>query len=363
MALIRRLALGLATALALLACSAGIASAAGNHRSGGEHRALGAAQGIYWGAWIGPQLTGEQPPWDMSAATRFGRLLGKRPSLLEFSQPFANCGESCESMPFPTAEMTAIRKFGSIPLLSWGSQANGAPLVQPEYTMAGIAAGSQDAYVRSFAEAAKAWGHPFFLRFNWEMNGNWFPWGARTNGNTPATIVAAWRHVHDIFTQVGATNATWVWCPYADSTGRFGNLSRFYPGNRYVDWTCLDGYNWGTNAVNPAPWRSFDQIFGASYAQLTKKIAPGKPVMLGEVASNGSARIKSRWIRQMFKAIAQRYQQVRALAWFDQSDRDLNWSLETSPQVLKAFSRGIHSRSFQAARFGALNGSPIPPPR
>ncbi len=38
--------------------------------------------------------------------------------------------------------------------------------------------------------------------------------GLGVNGDQPGEFVAAWRHVHDIFTSVGATNATWVWCPY-----------------------------------------------------------------------------------------------------------------------------------------------------
>ena len=77
-------------------------------------------------------------------------------------------------------------------------------------------AGRYDEYIREFAEEARAWGHPFFLRFNWEMNGDWFPWSEGVNGNPSGEYVAAWRHVHDIFAAVGATNVTWVWCPFVD---------------------------------------------------------------------------------------------------------------------------------------------------
>ena len=48
------------------------------------------------------------------------------------------------------------------------------------------------------------------------MNGNWFAWMEGVNGNQPGEYVAAWRHVHDIFTAVGATNVSWVWCPNVD---------------------------------------------------------------------------------------------------------------------------------------------------
>ena len=108
------------------------------------------------------------------------------------------------------------------------------------------------------------------------MNGDWFPWAENANGNQPGDYVAAWRHVHDIFTSVGATNATWVWCPYVDATPKLGPLARYYPGDDYVDWTCLDGFNWGNNGVNPQPWTSFDKIFGPSYRTIVNKLAPDK---------------------------------------------------------------------------------------
>ena len=44
-----------------------------------------------------------------------------------------------------------------------------------------------DAFITQWATDAKNWGHPFFLRFDWEMNGNWqFPWSVQLNGNAPA---------------------------------------------------------------------------------------------------------------------------------------------------------------------------------
>src|SRR5215467_11371522 len=67
-------------------------------------------RGIYWGAWIGNQLTGNQPPWDMSAVGHFSSLVGKGLSLLEFAAPFADCSASpCDFYEFPTYEMQTIR--------------------------------------------------------------------------------------------------------------------------------------------------------------------------------------------------------------------------------------------------------------
>ncbi len=81
------------------------------------------------------------------------------------------------------------------------------------------------------------------MRFNWEMNGRWFPWSEGVNGNKSGEYVTAWRHVHDIFTAVGANKVTWVWCPNIDPNRIFLDLASQYPGDEYVDWTCLDGYN------------------------------------------------------------------------------------------------------------------------
>ncbi|MGN6664159.1 MAG: glycosyltransferase [Solirubrobacterales bacterium] len=314
------------------------------------------ARSLYWGAWIGPQLTGSEPPWDMAAARRFEATVHHGLSLLEFSSPFASCGgRRCSFYPFPTQEMEKIRRHGAIPLFSWNSGASGR---DGAFRLADLRRGRYDAYIRRFARAAKAWGHPFFLRFDWEMNGDWFPWGAGTNGNRPGQFRAAWRHVHDVFRRVGANNATWVWCPYA----RDEPLRRFYPGGRYVDWTCLDGYNWGPNAPEPAPWRSFREIFAPAYRRITGSIAPGKPMLIAEVASSGAAAAKADWVRGMFGALRGGFAKIHGLAWFDKVDRGVDWPLETSAAVTQAFARGL-DHGYEGNAFARIHRSPIPPPR
>jgi mannan endo-1,4-beta-mannosidase len=332
---------------------------------GGAHGKQAKQRGAYWGAWIGPQLTGGQPPWDMSAVSRFEGLTGKGLSLIEFAAPFLTCeASSCSPYRFPASEMNTIRNYGAIPFFSWGSQSTPVPLDinEPGFQLADLSSGAYDSYIREFAEAAKAWGHPFFLRFDWEMNGNWFLWSEGVNGNQPGEYVAAWRHVHDIFTEVGATNAQWVWCPYADAPHRFPPIKRYYPGGAYVDWTCLDGFNWANNGVNPQPWRNFNEIFGTSYREIVKKIAPRKPMLLAEMASGGSGRAKAAWIRGMFKQLRVNYRRIRGLIWFDQVDRGVEWPIETSAASTRAFARGLRQPGYKANHYEAIAG-PIRPPR
>lgn len=321
---------------------------------------------LYWGAWIGDQLTGTNPPWDMNAVTIFERVVGKGMSLIEFSSPFQDCSQGpCRFYPFPEAAMNNIRAHGSIPVFSWSPESSPrAGVEQPAFQLGDIIAGTYDPYIAQFAAEARDWGHPFFLRFAWEMNGNWFPWSERVNGNAPGEYIAAWRRVHDIFTSVGAYNATWVWCPFADAGKRKGQpLRQVYPGRAYVDWTCMDGYNWGRTPVNSQKWRSFTELFDTTYKAITKKIAPDKPLMLGEFATTPYGGHKAAWIRQMFEKLPRQYPRIRALIYFNSFDRGVDWPLETSPRAAGAFAQGIRRGIYANNRFGEIATSPILPLR
>ena len=316
---------------------------------------------LYWGAVIGKHLTGESAPWDMGAVDAFERNARKGISLLAFSSPFFDCIVApCVPYPFPTSIAETLRQRGTIPFLSWASQAVPTSLVQPDYTLAKIADGAHDAYIEEFAEQAREWHHPFFLRFDAEMNGFWFPWGATVNGNNAPDYVAAWRHVHDIFRRVGADNATWVWCPNVDFTRALTPLHSLYPGNHYVDWTCLDGFNWG-NTRNSAGWQNFNQVFQSTYRRVAK-IAPRKPMVIGEVSSEERGGSKPRWIKNALRVIPRHYKKVRGVIWFDERDQGMNWPIESSKRSRKAFAAAIHRGIYRPNVFSKLPPGPVQPP-
>jgi hypothetical protein len=314
----------------------------------------------YWGAWIGSQLTGEAAPWDMSAVTDFEQLVGKPLSLLEFSSPWADCTKSpCTYFNFPWDPFNAIRAHGAIPFFSWASQSIPGSPNQANFQLADIIAGNYDSYIRAWATRAAEWGHPFFLRFDWEMNGDWFSWGEGANENQPGEFATAWRHVHDIFTEAGATNATWVWCPYIN---HLNLLSALYPGDAYVDWTCLDGYNWGTNPAAPYGWKTFDTLYGPAYTKVAEKLAPSKPMAIGEMAATEYGGSKATWIDEMFEALELRYPKIRGLVWFETFGNGMDWPLESSESAVDAFAAGIGDSRFLGNEFASTSTSPIPAP-
>jgi hypothetical protein len=170
-----------------------------------------------------------------------------------------------------------------------------------------------------------------------------------------------WRHVHDVATAGGATNATWVWCPNVDPGGRFAAARDVYPGGRYVDWTCLDGYN------SNDPWTGFRALFARSYDEIVKRVAPGKPMLVAETASTESGGDKGRWIRDMFATLPKRFPRIRGFMWFDRADPGLfsvsDWTLSSSSAATTAFRAGIAAKRYAANRFGSISGQPIRPPR
>src|SRR4051794_20486250 len=102
--------------------------------------------------------------------------------------------------------------------------------------------GKYDTLLKKRADDAKTLGKQFFVDFAAEMNGD-EGWG----GHKPATYIAAWRHIHDIFVARGATNVVWAWCPNNEDDPGSPPAMNYYPGDQYVDWTGIDGYNWGTS--------------------------------------------------------------------------------------------------------------------
>ncbi|MGN6700450.1 MAG: glycoside hydrolase family 26 protein, partial [Thermomicrobiales bacterium] len=206
-----------------------------------------APPGVALGAYI------SSAPWDPTKIDEFSRLVGAPPAVVMWYQNWA--GADKDKVNFAPGAMDAVARRGAMPMVTWEPWDDSGEIAQPAFALRTILAGEYDPYIRHWARDAAAWHKPFYLRFAPEMNGDWYPWAPRVSGNTAAEYVATWRHVHDIFREEGATNVRWVWSPnVADAyTTPFAEV---YPGDNYVDWIALVGYNWGTSQ-SWSGWLSF----------------------------------------------------------------------------------------------------------
>lgn len=239
---------------------------------------------------------------------------------------------------FSRAQLEAVAARGSVPEITWEPwNAERRTAHQAQYALREIIAGRFDRYIRLWARGIAAYGKPVRLRFAQEMNGWWYPWGQRVNGNRPGEYVLAWRHVHRIFTLARARNVTWVWSPVA------GAPQRDFPGAGYVDAlgvTCLNG---GTEALS-RHWRSLEQICGRSIDAL-HALAPQLPIELSEVGSTERGGSKAAWITGMF-AWLRDHPDVTTINWFN-LDKEANWMVQSSAAARHAFQRAVRTSHFR----------------
>jgi beta-mannanase len=189
------------------------------------------------------------------------------------------------------------------------------------------------------------WGYPIYVRPMHEMNGPWSAWGYGVNGNTAAQHVAAWRHIVDIANAEGATNIRWVWSPNVDDGDpRLVPYANIYPGDAYVDWVGLDGYNWGTSQ-SWSTWQSLHALYSDSVDKI--RALTGRPLMIGEIASTELGGDKAEWITNGFASLLTDLPQVRAVTWFD-GNKETDWRVDSSTQSLLAFRAVATSAAFAA---------------
>jgi Glycosyl hydrolase family 26 len=269
------------------------------------------AKGALLGAWIQPR-TG----WTMNdykaAWSSLDNQLGRR--RLDIQHHYYTFYDT-----FPTWREDYDLGHGLTPLISW----NGISSTK-------IADGQVDNVLRARARGVAALQQPVFIRYGSEMDG----YANRDWVQGPAAYVRAWQHIHDVFDQEGATNAVWVWCPNATSF-TWTNGPSYYPGGKYVDWICADGYNWAPGQ-HGASWRSFTQIFQDWYDFGVRK---NRPLMIGETAAQeGAPGQKADWIDEMHAAVENHFPAIRALLYFD-AQTDYPWWVDSSSSSLDAFRR------------------------
>jgi len=235
---------------------------------------------------------------------------------------------------FSSTRFEAAHSRGATPMVTW----------EPwNRSLSGMASGQYDAYIRAQAQTTAAYGKRVYIRPMHEMNGDWYPWSVGVNGDTAATYVSAWRRIHTIFDQEGATNVRWVWSPNVDL--KFSELPAMYPGDAFVDVIGMDGYNWGPTQ-GWSSWQSMGQVFKRTYDSIGAWNAT-KPMMLAETASTETGGDKAAWIKNGYlNDIPTSLPRVRSVVWFHQN-KEQDWRVNSSANSLAAYKQVVADPSWQ----------------
>lgn len=289
-----------------------------------------AVKGIRFG------LSAPQVPYSASEIATIAKGAGATPTMLQF---FVKWTED-----FPPNAIAASYRQGALPVLSWEPWAGVTKgLSQPAYALSKIYGGDFDAYITKFATAVRDSGVPLAIRFAHEMNGVWYPWSESMSGNHKGDYVKAWRHVHDIFTKVGATNVIWIWSPNILRPVPHTSLKDLYPGDAYVDWVGIVGYD--------VPERTAAPVFMPTIRAIEKFTA--KPFVITETGSQPSS-FKAAWIASFFKWLPTQ-PKVIGFIWFEYSKPaggTADWRFMANTATRTAFHKGMST----------LHLAPPPPP-
>jgi hypothetical protein len=260
-----------------------------------------------------------------------------------------------------------IRDAGRIPLLTWEPYlaAETAPGIARR-----IAAGEFDAFLAEWANRLADWladgsgtdDRRLYLRLAHEMNGDWYPWSPTVGDSTPNDYIAMWRHVHDALARagIGSEQCQWIWCVNHADVGAY-SAEACYPGDDYVDWVGLDGFNWGASR-EWSDWRAPGAVFGDMFERLGQF---GKPLCVPEVgcssltATGHDPTRKAAWIHEAFD-----YFDGRAgfCCWFNE-DKETDWAVFGGERGTDSAAAGgdIHA-CYRAYRETMAEREPTAPP-
>ncbi len=241
--------------------------------------------------------------------------------------------------PFPYAWAEDVKAVGAVPTIAWEPN-NGLDEVQ------------DDAYLRSFARACKAVSGPIFIRFASEMNGNWTAY----SGN-PAMFIEKWRLIYNVMREE-APNVAMVWSVAITPQS---TITKFYPGDDYVDWVGMSVYNvvYHNNDIRQrADHEDPMELIRYVYATYAER----KPIMISEYGvthytitdQKEHVSFALQKLERMYTGLQERYPRIKAIFYFDvnavkeaRPGRRINdYSITNNTEILELYRRLISNSYF-----------------
>ncbi len=240
-----------------------------------QHKKLIASDTIYHAAF--PDFGGEEENVTTAAIAEFEALAQKQILWAYFSNNWMH------GIRFPQEAASRIKSMGKIPFIRMMPRSQFEENIQETtFTLQHIIDGTFDANLTQWARDAKAFDSPLLVEFGTEMNGEWFSWNAIYNGKEDGGMIFqhAYRHIIDLFREVGVENVTWFFHTnaYSYPNTQWNAIQRYYPGDDYIDWLGVSIYG----ALNAhEPYQEFKEILDDVYPDLVA-LSPNKPIAVLE---------------------------------------------------------------------------------
>lgn len=294
-----------------------------------------------------------EPQADMfGELQRFESLVGKRHGIYHY-YTYWGFGDFTQHRFL----VDQIVRYGATPMLSFmsvpGPGQSGCS--SSEWNLDSINRGDHDAFLREFAGQIAQYPSKFLFRWGHEMNLDAYSWSGYCNGaNLAATqkFISAYRRIVDVFRTAGASNVQWIWSPsYTHWPAEAWNeAENYYPGDNYVDWIGVVGYNFGGSSIYSGyRWNSFSDLFHTFLVDAQAR-HPSIPVMLADYASTeDDGGDKGAWMTDAFAQMKQ-HPNLRAVIYFHYNAPEYSppvyFKIDSSPDSLAAYQDAIKDDYF-----------------
>lgn len=326
-------------------------------------KVVSASKGIYLAA--NPGFGGTEDIVTEEKINSFENLVGKKITWAYFSNNWI------DEIKFPEESVRIIDSLGVVPFIRMMPRTDFTQGdSDPVFTLQRIIDGDFDSSLRQWAVDAKNTAIPLMVEFGTEVNGNWFPWSGAINGGSetegygdpnfpdgPERFRDAYRHIIDLFRDVGVNNITWVFHVFpseevADDTtneNSWNKISNYYPGDDYIDWIGTSIY---ASADIGSKWKSFTEIMNETYPELTS-LTQQKPIAILELGviedpDNGN---KTNWINEALESLEKgMYPRINAISYWNEKwhegDNTIDLTLNSSTETTNIFRQLISSPTF-----------------
>lgn len=267
---------------------------------------------------------------DLSVLDPFEEWLGKRHAIagyfLDIGQP-----DEDEIHRVTNSLFESAWQRGQVPHVFWQPFLPNQDETSEEINR-DIANGEWDDEIELWARSIADWIYDedgdhrrLYINLAPEFNGDWSPWSPALGDDDEEDFVGMWQRVHNIFDEYGITEefVQWIWT--LDNTTRGVDRAACYPGDEYVDWCGIHGYNW----ASWEGWQTPEEVYGPTLSFIDD--LTNKPVAITEFASSSETEngdhdpaAKNEWLTDAYAYLEAN--NVQMSLYFDLT-KETDWSV------------------------------------